>query len=108
MAVSEANRQRWRAILISRMVKDVFWQVVPRRWLWRWLFLDAEGRLHRAGEAALADLRGYARVGQSNFSSDPLVMARLAGRQEVAMRIINYLNLDEGQVQHMMEIDDGL
>ncbi|WP_156522168.1 Bbp19 family protein [Croceicoccus mobilis] len=108
MSVTPGNRLRWRAICVSRMVKDVFWAVVPRRWLWRWLFLDEEGRVHRPGEAVLADLRDYAGLGRSNFNSDPLMMARLAGRQDVALRIINYLNLDEAQVQQLMEIDDGL
>lgn len=107
MAVTEKNMQRAHAILVSRAFKDLFWIVAPRRSRWRWLFLNDDGELRRAGEAALAELRNYAGVNQSSFRTDPLLMARMEGRREVVMRIINYLNLDEAQVQILMEIDDG-
>lgn len=110
MPVSDTNRARFRAILISRAVKQLFWGMVPRRWLWRWLFYSDEGdMLRRPGEILLADLREFAFLdGRSIFDRDPLVMARREGRREVGMRIINYLNLDESVVQQIMEIDDGL
>jgi hypothetical protein len=110
MPVSETNRQRYRAILISRAVKDLFLVFVPRRWCWRWLFYGAEGTmLRRPGEICLADLREFAFLdGRSIFHPDAMVMARREGRREVGMRIINYLNLDETTVQTIMEIDDGL
>lgn len=114
MAVTQQNRARYRAILISREVKWAL-MAVPERfqnllrvWLWRWLFKGPDGKLHRAGEIVLADLRDFAAVGQPIFSPDPLVMARRLGRREVVERIINYLNLDEGTVQKIMELDDGL
>jgi hypothetical protein len=114
MAVSENNRLRYRAMLISREVKWLF-QAIPERWrvrltgwLARQLFLSPEGKVHHAGEIVLADLRDFAAVGMPIFSSDPLIMARRLGRREVVERLINYLNLDEGTVQQLMRLDDGL
>lgn len=113
MSVSEVNRARYRATMISREVKWLF-QAIPERFrqrirarLWRWLFLSPEGEVHRAGEIVLADLREFA-AGQPLFSPDPLTMARRAGRREVLERIVNYLNLDEQTVRKLMELDDGL
>lgn len=114
MAVSQTNKVRFRAILVSREVKWLF-MAVPERWrphlvawFWRWAFLSEEGELHRAGEIMLADLREFAMVGRPIFSNDPLVTARRLGRREAVERIINYLNLDEKAVQQLMELDDGL
>lgn len=113
MTVSAENRVRYRAILIGRAVKWVF-KAVPDRWrehlaapFWRWAFVSAEGQLHRSGEIMLADLREFC-TATPVFSTEPLVMARRAGRREVFERIVNYLNLDEAQVQKIMELDDGL
>lgn len=113
MTVTAENRLRWRAILISREVKWLF-KAVPDRWrphvtapFWRWAFLGEEGQLHRVGEVILADLRDFC-TSTPLFSPDALVMARRAGRREVFERIVNYLNLDEAQVQKIMELDDGL
>lgn len=112
MAVTEKNRLRFRAILLSRAVKDLFMglpgRLIPQRWLWRWLFLSAEGQVHRAGEVLLADLREFAGMTQSPFNPDPIIMARRVGRQEVVQRIYNLLNLDENTVRQLMELDDGL
>lgn len=119
MAVTEQNRLRFRALMISRMVKHCFMTVpdiVPRRWwqrwlarlLWRWLFLDREGQVHRAGEILLADLRDFAGATESPFNPDPIIMARRVGRQEVVQRIFYLLNLDENTVRQLMELDDGL
>lgn len=112
MAITTANRMRYRAILIAREVSWLF-RAVPDRWagaitapLWRALFLAEEGHLHRAGEIVLADLREFAV--KPVFDPDPLVMARRAGRREVFDRIVNYLNLDEGAVQKIMQLDDGI
>lgn len=121
MAVSQENRLRYRAILISRAAKDVF-MAVPERFarrlagrfligpLLRWLFLGPDGKPHRAGEIVLAELRDHAgaRLPLSPFDSDPLVMARRVGRRESFDRLIYFLNLDEGEVQAMMQVDDGL
>lgn len=102
-------------MLIAREVKAI-WRAVPEIFagrapaqLWQWLFLAPDGKPHRAGAIVLADLRGFAFLdGRSVFDPDPVVMARRVGRQEVALRIINYLNLDEQAVQQLMEIDDGI
>lgn len=115
MAVSETNRLRYRAVQIARAVKamlggfpDVLRARRPR-WLWRWLFLADDGRVHRGGEILLADLRSFCGLDRATiFDPDPLVMARREGRREVAVRIFNYLNLDEARVQQLMELDDGL
>lgn len=114
MAVSQTNKARYRAMLLARDFKWLF-SAVParfkgrlRRWFWRALFLAEDGKPHLVGEHALADLRDFAMVGRPIFSSDPLVTARRLGRREVVERIFNYLNLDEGTVQKLMELDDGL
>jgi hypothetical protein len=110
MAVSETNRLRYRAVLISREVKALFHNVIPRGILWRWAFFGADGTtLRTPGEILIADLREFAFLdGRSIFHSDAMVMARREGRREVGMRILNYLNLDENAVQKIMELDDGL
>jgi hypothetical protein len=115
MAVTQLNRARLRAILISQSAKSI-WRGVPEmlgvsrpRWLLRWMFLGPDGDPHRAGEVVLADLRSFAGLDRpSIFDVDPCVMAFREGKRAVVLRIINYLNLDEKVVQKLMEIDDGL
>jgi hypothetical protein len=115
MAVSAENRLRFRAIMIAREVKALFC-LMPEimglrrpRWLWRWLFLGTDGKPHRAGEIVLADLRRSAGLDRpSIFDRDPVVMAFREGQRVMAMRIFNYLNLDETDVRKLMELDDGL
>ncbi len=118
MAVSPENLVRFRAIMVSRWVKALFKGVperfalaIARRTLFgmvlRWLFLSPEGKVHRAGEIVLAELRdGY--LLKSPFSSDPLEMARRAGQREVIEDLFHWLNLDEQAVQQLMRLDDGL
>lgn len=115
-APTEKNWLRAKRIAISRRFK---WLLLgaPRwtfkrwwlGWLWQALFVGQDGKVHRAGEILLSDLRGFAFGGPQAtvFSSDPLMMARREGRREVFLRIVNYLNLDEDVVLQMMEIDDG-
>lgn len=125
--VSDANRNRWRAILISREFKWLFTAVPERfawileeptkwtlrrfflRWVVRWLFVSEDGDIHRAGEVVLAHLRrrgGYLRP--TNFSTDPLTLARRMAERELVDDFFYFLNLDEGDVRNMMELDDGL
>jgi hypothetical protein len=89
----EINRFRWRAILIAREYKRVF----------------HEGdTLSRAGEYVLADLRRFCRADRPTiFDKDAMTMARREGRREVFVRLTNFLNLDEGAVQQLMEVEDG-
>lgn len=110
MSVSVVNRMRWRSVLVSRAVKELFWMVpLPRHRIWRWLLLAEDGQTtRRVAEAVLADIRDYCFLNKSTFDPDPLVMARRNGRRDVGLRIINYLNLDEAAVQQLMEIDDGI
>lgn len=120
MAVSQTNRLRFRAIQVSREVKAVFLGV-PERFamrltgrlligpVLRWLFLSPDGQPHRAGEVVLAELRRRAGLNRrSNFDPDPHVMAYREGQRALVQEIFNYLNLDEGAVRKLMEIDDGL
>lgn len=104
------QRRRMRAVMVSRAFKELFMSPVERRprRIWRRLFLGDGDQLRRSGEAALADLREFTGAQRTHFDRDPLVMARRAGRRDVWLRIINYLNLDEAQVQQLMEIDDGI
>lgn len=105
----QINILRARAILSSRHFKDLFARaVVPKRWLYRWLFRGENGELRRVGEHVLADLRDFCLADRATiFDPDVAVMARREGRREVFVRISNFLNLDEQQVQQLMEIDDG-
>lgn len=120
MSVTPENRLRWRRILISRAVKDVFLGV-PERFgkalaarfllgpIMRWLFLAPDGTPHRAGEIVLAELRHRSGFGRySIFDPDPQVLAYREGQRAVVQMIFNLLNLDEAAVQHLMEVDDGL
>jgi hypothetical protein len=120
MTVSQRNRMRYRAVLLSRAFKQVF-LAPPERFakallgrfllgpLLRWLFLGPDGQPHRAGESVLAELRRKAGLNRrSNFDPDPHVMAYREGQRALVQEIFNYLNLDEGAVRKLMEIDDGL
>lgn len=113
MAGANAIR-RW-AIGMARAYRDLFIRVaVPRRWLWRWLFIGANGQLSPVAEYVLADLRDFARLQPNQFDglfhSDAQVMAYRAGKQAVVRRMFYFLNLDEAAVQELinMEVDDGL
>lgn len=120
MSVTQANRLRYRMVLLSREVKWLF-SAVPERFakailarfflgpVLRWLFLSEDGKPHRAGEVVLAALRqraGYNR--HSNFDPDPHVLAYREGARATVQEIFNLLNLDESDVRNLMEIDDGL
>lgn len=95
--MAKATPQNWlraRAILVGREYKA--------------LFLDNE-QLRRCGEHVLADLRRFCRAAEPTiFHADPHEMARREGRREVFVRIQNFLNLDEAEVQQLMELDDGI
>lgn len=121
MQVTEENRARERAILISREVKWLF-GAVPERFakaiagrllfgvLLRWLFLGEDGRVHRAGEIVLAELRRLSGLNhrKSIFDPDPVTMAFREGKRTMLLELVSYLNLDEITVRKMMELDDGL
>lgn len=78
-----------------------------RRWLYRIVFTEG-GTRRMAAQAVLADLRDYSFARSSAFDPDPIIMARRQGRRDVWLRISNYLNLDEAEVQQLiiMEQDD--
>lgn len=130
MSAGERNRRRWHAVLVSRAVKAVFYPIADgRRWpsriaaliarliggralLTAWAYrvvFTTDGRARRiAAEHVLADLRDFSFARSSAFDPDPIIMARRQGRRDVWLRLSNYLQLDEAQVQTLMEIDDGI
>jgi hypothetical protein len=109
MAVTPANQLRHRKIMLSRSFKELFASAIPRGRIYNWLFRGENGELRMVGEHVLADLREFCGLESGTiFDTDPLMMARREGRREVAMRIINLLNLDEAAVQQLMRLDDGL
>lgn len=132
MNAVERNRLRSRALRIARSFKDVFrpggpvmiWRRVAaavliaivtlrgraalRRWLYRTVLTSDGETLRIAAHHVLADLRDYSFGAKSAFDPDPIIMARRQGRRDVWLRITQYLNLDEEQVQKLMEIDDGI
>lgn len=133
MSSVERNRLRDRAMRVARSFKDLFRPGgYPRRglrlvaaavlWLlriqgdgavrsailYRIAFTSDGETLRIAANHVLADLRDYTFGAKSAFDPDPIIMARRQGRRDVWLRITQYLNLDEEQVQKLMEIDDGI
>lgn len=78
-----------------------------RRWLYCIVFTEG-GTRRMAAQGVLADLRDFTFARSSAFDPDPIIMARREGRRDVWLRISNYLNLDEAEVQQLiiMEQDD--
>lgn len=127
--VATRNRLRARAVAVSRSFKVLlvpgenarawgrmalalagFLLAGPTRWracCYRAVFRVEGGALRGAAEHVLADLREFCFARTSAFDPDPIIMARRQGRRDVWLRITNYLNLDEAQVQKLMEIDNG-
>lgn len=95
-------------VRLHRAWRDLLFVAAPKRSLWRWLFLADDGSTHRrVGEKVLADLRDFAGMKHpQSFQTDPLKLARAAGRRDVVLRIAHFLNLDETQIQKLVEIDD--
>lgn len=79
-----------------------------KEWAWRHILGSDNGELNEASKIALADLRLFCNATKSNFNTDALEMARLEGRREVFMRIMNYLNYDYSKIYELDEepIDD--
>lgn len=72
-----------------------FWQ--RKQWGYRQAF-DNE-----AGKIVLADLRIYCHATKTAFSSDPLEMARIEGRREVFMRVMDFLKVDYDTIYNQIE-----
>ena len=111
MTPTDDPRWRW-MVRLHRAWAELLFAAAPKRWLlgvlWRWLFLAEDGSTHRrVGEKVLADLRDFAGMKYpGTFQTDPLRLARAAGRRDVVMRICHFLKLDETQIQQFVEIDD--
>lgn len=121
--MSDLNRHRMRVVRIAREWKALLpriaapaWLraiaalltvIVGRRWAYRTAFTGDGDAIRIAAQHVLADLREFTFARTSAFDPDPIIMARRQGRRDVWLRISNYLNLDEAQVQKLMEIDDG-
>ena len=126
----ERNGRRLRAVRMARAFKAVFQPMAIRdarvrlagsillliawltggrqawrRWIYRIGFTEGDTR-RMAARAVLADLRDFTFAQSSAFDRDPIIMARRQGRRDVWLRIANYLNLDEAEVQLFMEQDD--
>lgn len=67
-----------------------------------------EGVIDRDREIVLADLREFCCANRTTFSTDPQQAARLQGRREAWLRIVQHLNLDEAAIIKLVEVDDGL
>lgn len=122
--MSEINRMRRRVVRLARGWKDLLpsiavpaWLraiatlmslIVGRRWAYRATFFADDRALRVPAHHVLADLRDFCFARTSAFDPDPIIMARRQGRRDAWLRIANYLNLDEAQVQTLMEIDDGI
>lgn len=104
MAVRDA-RQRLMASIMLLIVFLSGGREAWRRWLYRIVFTEGDTR-RMAARAVLADLRDFTFAQSSAFDRDPIIMARRQGRRDVWLRIANYLNLDEAEVQTFMEQDD--
>ena len=65
-----------------------------KEWAWRTLLRTDGGALSKHGEVVLADLRTFCNGTKSIYSNDALMMARLEGRREVYMRVMNFLHID--------------
>jgi hypothetical protein len=74
-----------------------------KEWAFRQIFGGDNGELNEAAKVALADLRYFCNGTKSNFNTDALEMARMEGRREVFMRIMNYLNYDFSKVYELDE-----
>ena len=75
---------------------------------YRAVFADSQ-----ASRAVLADLRKFSRFTESTLvvsttrqQVDPFATAVRIGRQEMFLRIINHLHVDDAQLIRMMEQDD--
>jgi hypothetical protein len=78
-----------------------------KRWAFRTIFLGEDEKLHAAGQAALAHLRIFCNATKSKFSSDPLQLARMAGREEVLIEIMTFINYDYSQLYDLEETSDN-
>ncbi len=74
-----------------------------KEWAWRHILGGTDGNLHEASKVALADLRVFCNGTKTNFNTDPLEMARMEGRREVFMRIMNFLNYDFSKIYDLEE-----
>jgi hypothetical protein len=85
-------------------------KIFARRYAWRRLMLRDDGTLTPDGEVILKDLFRFCRYHKptSVYSHvrgcmDPIASARLDGRREVALRIAEYLHLDDRHLVNMRE-----
>lgn len=66
-----------------------------KEWAYRLIYNTEQGEeLSEAAKVALADLKIFCNGTRSIYSSDALDMARMAGRQEVFQRVMNFLQID--------------
>ena len=83
-----------------RHILDLFRR---RRAAYRAVFLGTDGEVGPEAKRVLADLRRFAGVGASPYKEDPRDTARMIGRQEMFLRVQNFLNLNDHQVYQLEE-----
>ena len=112
MIFNQDEKQAWRE-RISRAFKDLLFAApVPTRWAYRAVFLDGNSMRH-AGQQVLAHLRVFCFADRSIFgglggtNDSAFLLGVREGRRQVWLEVMKNLNLDEGAVQKIMEIDDG-
>jgi len=84
-------------------------RMIDRGRAYKQTFNADDGTLHRPAQIVLADLRRFCYHNRSTIkvsqagTVDPLAMAVAEGRREVFMRIVEFLNLDEGAIGQLKE-----
>lgn len=83
-------------------------RILRRRHHYRRIFINADGALNQSGRVVLGDLQRFCygnaptiRAGSTGI--DPLASVAAAARQEVWLRIINHLHLDDAQLLNLKE-----
>lgn len=88
-------------------------RIYKRRYAYRRLLQNEEGRLNADAEIVLADLAKFCRANSSTAvinpitrSVDPIASAKADGRREVWLRILAHLLIDDREVFNLTENQD--
>ena len=73
-----------------------------RQNIYRGLFCGDKGEISADGWGVLRDLFKFCKVDKSTFRSDPLEMARMEGRREVGLFVLDTLKMSEEQFYEFM------
>lgn len=72
----------------------------------------ASGELTEEAAHLFVDLRQQAKlfgtsIGSAAAPIDPLELARIEGRREIVLRLINFVQADPLRIARLVEVDDG-